>query len=112
MYGESVKRVGLQLQGTDRIQYILEQPHVTAQRHSCSQHIRKLRQNNKYNIVYTDKTWVNRHRTNDYIWLDKDCTGDWRVPNVKRTRLILCIQVEFKDGMMVQIWCFFKDELS
>ena len=86
---ESVKELGFNYKKRDRRQYILEQPHVMAQRHSYLQHIRKLRQNNEYNIIYTDETWVNSHHTNDYIWLDKDGTGGWRVPSGKGTRLIV-----------------------
>ena len=36
-----------------------------------------------------DKTWVNAHHTNEYIWIDSDGKGGWKVPSGKRKRLIV-----------------------
>ena len=73
----------------DRRQYVIEQPQVIEQRHKYLQAIRKLRHENNYDIIYTDETWVNAHHTNDYIWLDKDGQGGWKVPSGKGSRLIV-----------------------
>ena len=44
---------------------------------------------NDYDIIYTDETWVNSHHTNDYIWLDKDESSGWKVSSGKGTQLIV-----------------------
>ena len=41
------------------------------------------------NLVYLDETWVNAHHSNDYIWIDSDEKGRWKVPSGKRVRLIV-----------------------
>ena len=41
--------------------------------------ILKLRQDH-INLVYTDETWVNTHH-NEYIWVDSDWSGGWKVPS-------------------------------
>ena len=53
-------------------------------------HIYKLYANcdNKKKL-YTDQTWVNAHHTNQYIWIDYDGKGGWKVPSGKRQRLIV-----------------------
>ena len=51
--------------------------------------IRKIRRANNYDIIYTDETWVNAHHTNDYIWVDKDGKGGWKVPSGKGSKLIV-----------------------
>ena len=40
------------------------------------------------NLIYTDETWVNAHH-NEYILIDSDGTGGWRVPSGKEQRLIV-----------------------
>ena len=54
-------------------------------------HIYKLYANcdNKKTIVYTDEAWVNAHHTNEYIWVDYDGKGGWKVPSGKGQRLIV-----------------------
>ena len=84
-----LKELGFYYKKRDRRRYVLEQQHVIAQRHKYLQAIRKLRRDNDYDIIYTDETWVNSHHTNDYIWLDKDGSGGWKVPSGKGTRLIV-----------------------
>ena len=49
---------------------------------------RKLQKQNK-NIVYIDKTWVNAHHTNEFIWVNYDSKGGWKVPSGKGPRLIV-----------------------
>ena len=36
-----------------------------------------------------DDTWVNAHHTNQYIWVDSDGKGGWKVPSGKGQRLIV-----------------------
>ena len=40
-------------------------------------------------LVYTDETWVNAHHSNEYIWVDNDGKGGWKVPSGKGQRLIV-----------------------
>ena len=40
-------------------------------------------------LLYTDETWVNTHHTKDYIWVDSDGKGGWKVPSGKGQRLIV-----------------------
>ena len=35
-----------------------------------------------------DETWVNVHHTNQYIWIDNDGKGGWKVPSGKGQSLI------------------------
>ena len=50
--------------------------------------IRQLRYQN-VNLVYADETWVNAHHNNDYVWVDSDGKGGWKVPSGKCERLIV-----------------------
>ena len=85
---ESTKRNGVYIQETRQQKYIYEQTNILEQRHTYLQTIRKLRQEHK-NLVYTDETWVNAHHNNEYIWLDSDGSGGWKVPSGKGRRLII-----------------------
>ena len=75
-----LKELGFHYKKQDRRQYIYEQPQVVSQQHTYLQAISKLRHDNDYDIIYTDETWVNSHHTNDYIWIDEDGSGGWKVP--------------------------------
>ena len=86
---ESSSGTGVQLQKKDNKQFIYEQHNIFEQRHTYLQTIRKLRRENVYNLVYTDKTWVNALHTNNYIWVDSDGKGGWKVPSGKGQRLIV-----------------------
>lgn len=48
----------------------------------------RLRENNT-NLVYLYETWVNAHRSNDYVWIDNEGKGGWKVPSGKGVRLIV-----------------------
>ena len=72
----------------DNKKYIYEQTNILEQRHTYLQTICKLRQEHK-NLVYTDETWVNAHHNNEYIWVDSDGSGGWKVPSGKGRRLII-----------------------
>ena len=67
-----LKELGFHYKKRDKRQYVIEQPQAIAQRHDYIQTIRKL----------------NAHHTNDFIWLDKDGHGGWKVPSGKGSRLI------------------------
>ena len=80
--------VWVYLQKRDNKKYIYEQTNILEQRHTYLQTIHKLRQDNT-TLIYTDKTWVNAHHNNEYIWIDSDGTGGWKVPSGKGLRLII-----------------------
>ena len=67
--------------------YIYERRDILEQRHTYSQNILKLRPQNK-TLIYMDETWVNAHHTNEYIWVDSDGKGGWKVPSGKGQQLI------------------------
>ena len=72
----------------DSKQFLYEQRNILEQRDTYLQQIRQLRQQN-VNLVYTDETWVNAHHNNDYVWVDIDGKGGWKVPSGKGERLIV-----------------------
>ena len=84
-----LRDMGFAYKKRDTRQYIYEQPRIIEQRHTYLQAIQKLRHDNNYDIIYTDETWVNAHHTNDYIWVDEDGKGGWKVPSGKGGRLIV-----------------------
>ena len=69
-------------------QFLYKQHDIIEQRHTYLQAIRKLQQQNK-TIVYTGETWANAHHTNEYIWVDYDDKGGWKVTSGKGQRLIV-----------------------
>ena len=79
-----VRELGFSYKKRDSKKYIQAAKH----RHTYLQTIRKLRQQNA-TLIYTDETWVNAHHTNEYIWVDKDGSGGWKVPSGKGQRLIV-----------------------
>ena len=83
-----LKEMGFTYKKRDNKKYIYEQTNILEQRHTYLQTIRKLRQEHK-NLVYTDETWVNAHHNNEYIWVDSDGSGGWKVPSGKGRRLII-----------------------
>ena len=83
-----LKEMGFTYKKRDNKKYIYEQTNILEQRHTYLQTIRKLSQEHK-NLVYTDETWVNAHHNNEYIWVDSDGSGGWKVPNGKGRRLII-----------------------
>lgn len=87
LYEKGFGELGFHYKKRDRRQYILEQPHITARHFYLQNIICQLRK--EYNIIYTDETWVNTHHTENYIWIDEDGKGGWRVPSGKGTRLII-----------------------
>ena len=78
-----LRELGFSYKKWDSKQYIYEQRHILEQRHMYLQTIHKLRQDNTHDLIYTDETWVNAHHTNEYIWVDCDGKGGWKVPSGK-----------------------------
>ena len=81
-------QLGFTYKKRDNKKYIYEQTNILEQRHTYLQTIHKLRQDNT-TLIYTDETWVNAHHNNEYIWIDSDGTGGWKVPSGKGLRLII-----------------------
>ena len=79
------KEIGFGYKKRNTRQYIYEQNNIVEQRHTYLQSIRQLRRQNA-TLIYTDETWVNAHHT-EYIWVDSDGTGGWKVPSGKGQRL-------------------------
>ena len=72
----------------DSKQFIYERGDILEQRHTYLQCILKHRRENK-TLIYMDETWANAHHTNEYIWIDSDGKGGWKVPSGKGQRLIV-----------------------
>ena len=83
-----IHELGFSYKQRNMKQYVYEQRNVLEQRHTYLQTIRKLRADNR-TLVYMDETWVNAHHTNNYIWVDSDGKGGWKVPSGKGQRLII-----------------------
>ena len=83
-----LQQMGFTYKKRDNKKYVYEQPNILEQRHTYLRSIRKLRQQN-VNLIYTDETWVNAHHNNEYIWVDSDGSGGWKVPSGKGQRLIV-----------------------
>ena len=84
-----LQELGFSYKKRDNKQFIYEQQNIVEQRHTYLRTIRKLRNENNYDLIYTDETWVNAHHTNEYIWFDSDGKGGWKVPSGKGQRLIV-----------------------
>ena len=80
------EELGFSYKTPDNKQFIYEQQNIVEQRHTYLRTIRKLKNENNYDLIYTDETWVNAHHTNEYIWNGK---GGWKVPSGKGQRLIV-----------------------
>ena len=80
--------MGFNYKKKDGKQFVYERQDILEQRHTYLQHILRHRQENKTHI-YMDETWVNAHHTNEYIWIDSDGKGGWKVPSGKGQRLIV-----------------------
>ena len=72
----------------DNKHFVYERRDILEQRHTYLQNILKLRHENRP-LIYMDETWVNAHHTNEYIWVDSDGKGGWKVPSGKGQRLIV-----------------------
>ena len=83
-----LKEMGYSYKKKDNKQFLYEQRNILEQRDTYLRQIRQLRQQN-VNFVYTDETWVNAHHSNDYVWVDSDGKGGWKVPSGKGERLIV-----------------------
>ena len=79
--------MGYSYKKKDNKQFLYKQRNILEQRDTYLRQIRQLRQQN-INYVYTDETWVNAHHNNDYVWVDSDGKGGWKVPSGKGERLI------------------------
>jgi len=67
--------LGFSYKKQDGKQYIYKQRNIIEQRHAYIQTVRKRRQDNTHDLIYTDETWVNAHHTNEHIWVDSDGKG-------------------------------------
>ena len=83
-----LKEMGFTYKKQDNKLYVYEQRNILEQRHTYLQTVLQLRKQNK-TLVYTDETWVNAHHSNEYIWVDNDGKGGWKVPSGKGRRLIV-----------------------
>ena len=63
--------MGFTYKKKDGKQFIYERRDILEHRHTDLQNILKYRRDNK-TLIYMDKTWVNAHHTNNYIWIDSD----------------------------------------
>ena len=70
-----LRELGFSYKKRDGKQYIYEQRNTIEQIHTYLQTVRKLRQDNTRDLIYTDETWVNVHHTNEHIWIDSDGKG-------------------------------------
>ena len=78
-----LKEMGYSYKKKDNKQCLYEQRSILEQRDTYLQQIRQLRQQN-VNLVYTDI-----HHNNDYVWIDSDGKGGWKVPSGKGEKLIV-----------------------
>ena len=83
---EGLERYGVQLQ-EERLVY--ERSDILEQRHTYLQQILKHRQDKKKTLIYMDQTLVNTHHMNEYIWVDSDGKGGWKVASGKGQGLIV-----------------------
>ena len=83
-----LREMGFLYKKRDTKRYIYEQKNIIEQRHTYLYKIREYRRDNRP-IIYTDETWVNAHHTKEYIWVDGDGKGGWKVPSGKGQRLIV-----------------------
>ena len=83
-----LREMGFNYKKKDGKQFIYERADILVQRNTYLQHILKHRREKK-TLIYMDETWVNAHHTNQYIWVDHDGKGGWKVPSGKGQRLIV-----------------------
>ena len=83
-----LREMGFNYNKKDGKQFIYKRADILEQRHTYLQHILKHRRENK-TVIYMDETWVNAHHTNQYIWVDSDGKGGWKLPSGKGQRLII-----------------------
>ena len=72
----------------DGKQFIYQRRDILEHTHTYLQNILKYRRDNR-TLIYMDETLVNAHHTNNYIWIDSDGKGGWKVPSGKGQRLIV-----------------------
>ena len=82
--------MGFSYKKKDGKKFVYERADILVQRHTYLKQILKYqRQNKTLSLIYMDETWVNAHHTNQYIWVDSDGKGGWKVPSGKGQRLIV-----------------------
>ena len=81
----ALKEMGYSYKKKDNKQFLYKQGNILEQRDTYLQQIRQ----QNVRLVYTDETWVNADHNNDYVWVDSDGTGGWKVPSGKGERLIV-----------------------
>ena len=63
------------------------------------------------NLVHLDETWVNAHHSNDYIWIDSDGKGGWKVPSGKGVRLVV-LHAGGENGWVDGVGLVFKSKTN
>ena len=77
---ESTKRNGDYIQETRQQKiHIRTDKHTGTKTHILTDYTQT--ETKHTNLVYTDETWVNTHHNNEYIWVDSDRSGGWKVPS-------------------------------
>ena len=78
--------MGFTYKKRDNKQYVYKQ-NIIEQRRTYLKTILKLQKQNAH-LIYTDETWINEHHNKEYVWVDSDGKGGWKVPSRKGQRLI------------------------
>ena len=60
--------------------------------------------------MYMDKTWVNANH--EYIWVDWDGTGRWRIPSGMGQRLIIVLHAGAVEGWVERVDLVFRSKTN
>ena len=85
-----LREMGFRYRKHQNRRYILEQPHITQQRHT---YLRAMRENRLSEhprpTIYLDETWCNSRHGRTHMWVDGDGNGGFKHPGGKGPRLII-----------------------
>ena len=85
-----VRKMGFKYRKHENKRYILEQPHITEQRHS---YLREMRANRSSEhpkpTIFLDETWCNSRHGRTHMWVDADGEGGFKHSMGKGPRLII-----------------------
>ena len=81
-----LRDMGYSYKKRDDKQFLYEQRNILEQRHISAANNKIAERQYQPSL---DETWVNPHHSNDYIWIDSDGKGGWKVPSGKGVRLIV-----------------------
>ena len=104
-----IHELGFSYKQRNMKQYVYEQHNVLEQRHTYLQTIRNYGLTTGNLCTCMDETWVNAHHTNNYIWVDSDGKGGWKVPSGKGQRLII-VHVGSAEGWVEGADLVFKSK--